>query len=169
MQNVILVIHILACIALTAVVLLQRSEGGALGMGGGGAGGGLMSGRGAAGALVRTTMIFAGVFFLTSLTLTTIAARSDNRGEGERLLEQESGGAGLNPNDPTGGIDPNESLLESLGGGSSLNETPLEETPAEIESPAIDTGLNEVPLGEPETTDPVSIEREPEPTETDPQ
>ncbi|MEM1106166.1 MAG: preprotein translocase subunit SecG [Pseudomonadota bacterium] len=78
MQNVILVVHILACIALTAVVLLQRSEGGALGIGGGGPGGGLMSGRGAAGALVRTTMIFAAVFFVTSLTLTTLAARTDD-------------------------------------------------------------------------------------------
>lgn len=158
MQNVILVIHILACIALTAVVLLQRSEGGALGIGGGGPGGGLMSGRGAAGALVRTTMIFAGVFFLTSLTLTTIAARGDNRSEGERLLEQETGGAGFDPSDPTGGIDPNDSLLESLGGGDALNETPLDETPAEPEIPAADPSLNEVPLGEPEAVEPDTIE-----------
>lgn len=91
MQNVILVIHILACVALTAMVLLQRSEGGALGIGGGGGGGGgLMSGRGAAGALVRTTMIFAGVFFVTSLALTTLANRvRDDRSAAERQLEAE--------------------------------------------------------------------------------
>lgn len=163
MQNVILVIHILACIALTAVVLLQRSEGGALGIGGGGPGGGLMSGRGAAGALVRTTMIFAGVFFLTSLTLTTIAARGDNRSEGERLLEQESGvdgGPGVAIPD---GRDPNQSLLESLGGGDALNETPLEDTSAEPESPAVDPSLNEVPLGEPEAVEPDVIEPEADP------
>ncbi len=76
MENVLLVVHILACIGLIGVVLLQRSEGGALGIGGGG-GGGLMSGRGAASVLTRTTMILAGVFFLTSLTLTTIATRSN--------------------------------------------------------------------------------------------
>jgi len=65
MENVILVVHILACIGLIGVVLLQRSEGGGLGIGGGGGGGGggLMSGRGAASALTRTTMILAAVFF----------------------------------------------------------------------------------------------------------
>ncbi len=93
MQNVILVIHILACVALTAMVLLQRSEGGALGIGGGGGGGGVMSGRGAAGALVRTTMIFAGVFFVTSLALTTLANRDrDDRSAAERELEVEGSG-----------------------------------------------------------------------------
>lgn len=97
MQTVILVIHILACVALTAVVLLQRSEGGALGIGGGGgAGGGLMSGRGAAGALVRTTMIFAGVFFVTSLTLTTLAnMNNDDRSAAERELESDTGAGGV--------------------------------------------------------------------------
>lgn len=91
MENVILVVHIIVCIGLIGVVLLQRSEGGALGMGGGG-GGGLMSGRGAASALTRTTMILAGIFFLTSLTLTTIATRTTNaqRSVGESIVEQEA-------------------------------------------------------------------------------
>ena len=88
LTNVILVVHILIALALTGVVLLQRSEGGALGMGGGGAGGGLMSGRGVAGALVRTTMIFAAGFFITSLTLTTIANRSR---EATSAVETEQG------------------------------------------------------------------------------
>lgn len=77
MENVLLVVHIITCIALIGVVLLQRSEGGALGGIGGGGGGGLMSGRGAASALTRTTMILAGVFIATSLILTTIATRSN--------------------------------------------------------------------------------------------
>ena len=76
MENVLLVVHILTCIALICVVLLQRSEGGALGIGGGG-GGGLVSGRGAASMLTRITMILAGVFVATSLILTTIATRSN--------------------------------------------------------------------------------------------
>lgn len=58
MQNVILVIHILACLGMIGLVLVQKSEGGGLGIGGGGTNS-LMSGRGAAGALVRTTMILA--------------------------------------------------------------------------------------------------------------
>ena len=89
--NVVLVLHILIAIALVGVVLLQRSEGGALGMGGGGAGGGLMSGRGAAGALVRTTMLLAIGFFATSLALTTIANRTQT---GASAVESETGDTG---------------------------------------------------------------------------
>ena len=79
MTNVILVAHILVSIVLVIVVLMQRSEGGALGIGGGGggAGGGLMSGQGVKGALVRTTIIFGAIFFISSLTLTTIASNMD--------------------------------------------------------------------------------------------
>jgi preprotein translocase subunit SecG len=71
MQNVLLTIHLIACIALVIAVMLQRSEGGALGMGGGGTGG-IISGRGAASALVRMTMILAGVFFVTSIIMTRL-------------------------------------------------------------------------------------------------
>lgn len=99
-MTVILVIHIIVSIVLVGVVLLQRSEGGALGVGGGGGGGGLMSGRGTAGALVRTTIIFGAIFFITSLVLTTISSReaSDDRTAIERELDQdgsESGGDAL--------------------------------------------------------------------------
>ncbi|PKP83545.1 MAG: preprotein translocase subunit SecG [Alphaproteobacteria bacterium HGW-Alphaproteobacteria-18] len=88
MQNVILVIHILACLAMIGLVLVQKSEGGGLGIGGG-AGNSLMSGRGAAGALVRTTMIFGAIFFATSLILTSIANRqSDGRSGIERILDE---------------------------------------------------------------------------------
>lgn len=90
MQNVILVIHILACLAMIGLVLVQKSEGGGLGIGGG-AGNALMSGRGAAGALVRTTMIFGAIFFATSLILTSLANRqADNRSGIERLLDESS-------------------------------------------------------------------------------
>ena len=92
MTNVILVLHILVSIVLIIVVLMQRSEGGALGIGGGGggAGGGLVSGRGVAGVLVRTTMIFGAIFFITSIGLTTLASRgSDGRTEIERDLQEE--------------------------------------------------------------------------------
>ncbi|MDH5750507.1 MAG: preprotein translocase subunit SecG [Rhodospirillales bacterium] len=72
MFTVILVIHLLIAIALVGTVLLQRSEGGGLGMGssgGGGGMGGFMSGRAAANLLTRTTAGLAAAFFITSMTL----------------------------------------------------------------------------------------------------
>ncbi|MTI08666.1 preprotein translocase subunit SecG [Curvivirga aplysinae] len=73
METVLLVIHLLIAIALVAVVLVQRSEGGALGIGGGGAGGGMMSARGAANLLTRTTAILAAAFFISSIGLAILA------------------------------------------------------------------------------------------------
>ncbi len=69
MQAVLLVIHIMIAAALVVVVLVQRSEGGALGIGGGG----FMSGRGAANALTRLTAYLAGGFFATSIALALVA------------------------------------------------------------------------------------------------
>ena len=75
METVVLVIHLILAIALVAVILLQRSEGGALGMGGGGGGGGgFMSGRAAADVLTRTTAILATCFIITSITLAIMAS-----------------------------------------------------------------------------------------------
>jgi preprotein translocase subunit SecG len=71
MQTVIIVVHLLIVLALIGVVLLQKSEGGALGMGGGG---GFMSSRGSANVLTRATAILAGAFFLTSFGLSILAA-----------------------------------------------------------------------------------------------
>ena len=78
MLNVLLTIHMIACIALVVAVMLQRSEGGALGMSGGGTGG-LISGRGAAGVLVKTTMALAAVFFITSITMTALNNSAANQ------------------------------------------------------------------------------------------
>ena len=75
MENVILVIHLILAVSLIGIVLLQRSEGGGLGLGGGGGGGGVMSGRAAASALAKLTWILAIAFFITSLTMTVMAAR----------------------------------------------------------------------------------------------
>ncbi|KQR34113.1 preprotein translocase subunit SecG [Rhizobium sp. Leaf155] len=66
MQNVLIVIHLMIVLALVGVVLIQRSEGGGLGIGGGS---GFMSARGTANALTRTTAILAALFFATSLGL----------------------------------------------------------------------------------------------------
>ncbi len=74
MENAILIVHLVLVVFLVGIVLLQRSEGGALGMGGGGGGGGgVMTGRGAATALQRATWYIAIGFLVTSLTLTIMA------------------------------------------------------------------------------------------------
>lgn len=74
MISVLVVVQLLVSIALVIVILLQRSEGGALGMGGGGSGlGGLFSPRGAGDALTRTTAVLAVAFFATSLALTMMS------------------------------------------------------------------------------------------------
>lgn len=74
LQVVLLVLQVFVSAALIVVVLLQRSEGGALGMGGGGSGlGGLFSPRGAADTLTRTTAILAALFFIISMALTLMA------------------------------------------------------------------------------------------------
>jgi len=75
MQTLLILVELFVSIGLIVVILLQRSEGGALGMGGGGGGGlgGLFSPRGAADTLTRTTGILAILFFLTCLGLTLIS------------------------------------------------------------------------------------------------
>jgi preprotein translocase subunit SecG len=73
MATVLLIIHIMIALALIGVVLLQRSEGGALGIGGGG--GGFMTGRGAANFLTRVTAGLAAAFFFTSLVLSLLATQ----------------------------------------------------------------------------------------------
>ncbi len=75
MQTVLLVIHLMVAAGLVGVVLLQRSEGGALGIGGGG-GGGFLTGRGTANLLTRVTAALAAAFFATSLLLTMVGHRS---------------------------------------------------------------------------------------------
>jgi preprotein translocase subunit SecG len=74
MQTVLIVVHLMVVIGLIVTVLLQRSEGGALGIGGGGGTGGLFTGRGQANALTRATAVLAAIFFVTSIALTVIAS-----------------------------------------------------------------------------------------------
>jgi preprotein translocase subunit SecG len=77
MTNVLLIIQLLVAIGLTVVILLQKSEGGALGMGGGG-GGGMMSGRSAANILTRTTMVLAALFILNCIALAILTGVDAN-------------------------------------------------------------------------------------------
>lgn len=100
MLSVLLTIHMIACVALVIAVMLQRSEGGALGMGGGGTGG-VISGRGAAGVLVKTTMGLAFVFFCTSIIMTRL--NNDANAAPSALEQQQQNQTPADPFAPAGG------------------------------------------------------------------
>lgn len=88
MEQVVLVIHLLLAIALVGAVLLQKNEGGGLGMGGGGQGGGMggfMTGRATADLLTRTTGILAAGFITTSLLMAIMAGQGN---ESKSILDQ---------------------------------------------------------------------------------
>ena len=111
MTTILLIIHLLIALALVGVILLQRSEGGALGIGGGGGGGGgglggFMSGRASANLLTRTTAFLAVGFIATSLTLAIIAS---NRSAPTSILDQplgESPAATETPSEPEAPAEP---------------------------------------------------------------
>jgi preprotein translocase subunit SecG len=83
MENVVLSVHLILALLLIGVVLLQRSEGGGLGMGGSGTG--VMTGRQAANALTKLTWALAAGFIVTSLTLTALAA---HKAGGSSILDR---------------------------------------------------------------------------------
>jgi preprotein translocase subunit SecG len=115
METILIVIHLMVVLALVGVVLLQRSEGGGLGIGGGS---GFMTARGAANALTRATAILAAAFFATSLILSVMARY------GERpidILDRVPATQGQ-----TGGQGSGNGVLDQLGG----------ETPAAPTAPA---------------------------------
>jgi preprotein translocase subunit SecG len=104
MQAVLIIVHLLVAMALIFVVLLQRSEGGALGMGGGGSGlGGLFSPRGAASTLTRTTAILGLMFFVTSMALTTLSLGSRQPSSLLAPATQQPGAPGTLPGLPSRG------------------------------------------------------------------
>lgn len=111
MENVILVVHLILAICLIGVVLLQRSEGGGLGMGGGG---GVMTGRQAATALGKLTWAFAIAFLATSITLTILAAQNS---AGTSVLDRV--GAGTTEEAPASDgslLPPADALLPPVSG-----------------------------------------------------
>jgi preprotein translocase subunit SecG len=96
MQTVIIVVHLMIVATLIATVLLQKSEGGGLGMGGGA---GFMSSRGTANLLTRTTAILAVGFFLTSLLLSWLASY-------DRKPSSIIGASPASQSQPAGGVTP---------------------------------------------------------------
>lgn len=117
MESVLLVVHLIVVVSLAGVVLLQRSEGGGLGMGGGGNPGSFMSGRGQANLLTRTTAILGAAFFATSLILSILASRG--RGPAS-VLDTVAPTAPTTQNAPAAPAAPAQpgSVLDQLRGGS---------------------------------------------------
>jgi preprotein translocase subunit SecG len=162
LQAVLLVILIFVCIALVAVILLQRSEGGALGMGGGPSG--FMSTRGVGDLLTRTTGILAAAFFVLCLTLTLLIGRA-HRGDAivDRLKIQGLDPAALaaqqRPTAPpapvpgqAGGFNPNAPIFEApkpevhtAPAGPALISPPATTAPAAIVRPATVPGNSTAP------------------------
>ncbi|MBB2751122.1 UNVERIFIED_ORG: preprotein translocase subunit SecG [Rhizobium aethiopicum] len=132
MQTVLIVIHLMIVLALVGVVLIQRSEGGGLGIGGGS---GFMSARGTANALTRTTAILATLFFITSLGL-GILTRYEGRpsdildripatgGQGNGILDSLGGGAQAPASQPAGNGVP------SSGAATPAPQAPAAQAPA---------------------------------------
>src|SRR5262245_53060356 len=136
MQAVLLVIHLLVAVALIVTVLLQRSEGGALGIGGGGAGA-LFSSRGTANVLTRSTAILAAAFFITSISLTILARQGSHAGS----VFDRMPASGAQQKGP-GGSQPSGSVLPRLPGS-----TPQQSAPA-APSPAAPPSEPQVPTNE---------------------
>lgn len=123
MENVVLVTHLIIALCLIAVVLLQRSEGGALGIGGGG--GGLVSSRGATTALSKITWFLAAGFIVTSISLTAISGGGRDAGSVlDQFIEEGSGAIPL-PDLPAPAED-----------GAALLPPAATEAPAATETPA---------------------------------
>ena len=100
MQTLLIVIHLMIVLALVGVVLMQRSEGGGLGIGGGS---GFMTARGASNALTRTTAILAALFFATSLSLSLLARYGENTIDILDRLPSDNGVGGAGILDQLGG------------------------------------------------------------------
>lgn len=146
MTAVILAIFTLVVISLTIVVLLQRSEGGALGMGGGG--GGLMSGRGAANVLTRTTSVLGAAFYVLALAMAILS----DRGESVDDIRRETLGIEIDAAgeaDPTDAGDLDASDILDLGTGNEADiqqEQPITfPDPAEGTPPAADDDADGTP------------------------
>ena len=124
MDTVLITIHLIVVLFLIVLVLLQRSEGGGLGIGGNT---GMMTGRKAADGLTRTTGILAAAFFVTSLGLGVLARYTDG-----------TGGA-FNRAGEIQGVDSDSEngILDALGGDLPGGApVPVESVPAEPVEPA---------------------------------
>ena len=139
MSNVLLIIQLIISIILTGLILIQRSEGGALGIGGGGGGGGFMSGRSAASSISRATAILGGAFIINCLALSVVfnietrdqSIIDDSQAEQALTIDIDSGDTVV----PSIDVSPDASVADELSNKAEeiLQETPEAEAPVETE------------------------------------
>jgi preprotein translocase subunit SecG len=125
MTTVVIVIHLMVVLAMIGLVLLQRSEGGALGIGGGQ--GAFLSGRSAGNVLTRSTAVLAMVFFLTSLSLALISKFQSRPADILQQIQGQTTPATTEvpaPPTPAGAPATAEDLLKQLGGTSAPSGGP---------------------------------------------
>jgi preprotein translocase subunit SecG len=139
MTTVLIVIHLMVVLAMIGLVLLQRSEGGALGIGGGQ--GAFMSGRSAGNVLTRTTGILAAAFFATSIGLAILARIGAGPSDIFDTLPGQNAPAAETPARPAAPIAAPESaadVFEQLGGDEAGPQTPPADAapPSDATAPA---------------------------------
>ncbi|AMM84950.1 preprotein translocase subunit SecG [Martelella sp. AD-3] len=151
MQTVLIVIHLIIVVALAGVILIQRSEGGGLGIGGGS---GFMTARGTANALTRTTAILATLFFITSLGLGILARYQGNPSDILDRIEQNAESDGQGILNQLGGSITTETPAAGDAGGSAVPTTGDSAAPASdgqqpaVSTPAADSNATGVPTGD---------------------
>lgn len=136
LQTILLVAMILISVALAGVILIQRSEGGALGMGGGPSG--FMTARGAGNLLTKTTWVLAALFFCCAIGLTILGnlerARSsivDADAIGELIAPTTTDAApAADPTAPAQPAAPSLQNLESSLSGVSAAPAPAQPVPS---------------------------------------
>ncbi len=114
------VVQAIVAFALVCVVLMQRSEGGGLGIGGGGSPGGLMSARGAADFLTRTTKWLAMLFVTLSIVLAAVAINATSGRDIDQSLDRSTSSSSAEPADsgllPAGNAASEAPKEDELGG-----------------------------------------------------
>ena len=98
MSTVLLIIHLFVTLALIGIVLIQRSEGGGLGIGSSQGMGSFMSGRGTANLLTRTTAVLAAIFMALSMTLALL--NRGTSGTSRSILDTPAQSSGITPAPP---------------------------------------------------------------------
>ncbi|HEY2659831.1 MAG TPA: preprotein translocase subunit SecG [Caulobacteraceae bacterium] len=131
--NILLGVIIVVCVALVGVILLQRSEGGALGMSGGGPGN-FMTARGTGDFLTQATQILAGVFFALCLAMTLISGHNRASSSVVDKLKLQMNPSTLNQPPPTSSAPP--------AGGLAPTTAPTQAVPAPAPSSAPAGPLN---------------------------
>jgi preprotein translocase subunit SecG len=111
MSTVLLVIHLMIAAAMVFIVLVQKSEGGALGIGGGG---GMFAGRGKANLMTRATAALGAAFFTTSLLLTIVSQRGT---EPASILDKPAATAPAPAGDAPAAADPAAPASDTPRGG----------------------------------------------------